>query len=222
MIACPRYGFVMLSLPKCASTSVVRAVQPHAEIVFTGIPKLKHVNCTTFHDKVRPILRHAGYKRKDYELVTMFREPTSWLESWWRYRSRPALQSEDADRYTGEVAFEEFVLRYLDHLPSAPGRPARFVSMSTSFDVGVDRIFQLDRPDVWQTYFQEKIGQPIEYGRHKGKHRRAQQSADLTPETRGRLEDYFAPEYDIWRQLLAGDGQWAVPSGYVAGAQAGG
>ena len=65
MIACPRYGFVMLSLPKCASTSVVRAIQPYAQVVLTGEPRLKHVNVARFEQLVEPLLAHGKYPRED-------------------------------------------------------------------------------------------------------------------------------------------------------------
>ena len=59
-------------------------------------PKLKHINCAQFHELMVPVLRKGGYHRKDYEVVSLFREPVEWLESWWRYRKRPALSEENS------------------------------------------------------------------------------------------------------------------------------
>ena len=80
MLALPAHGFVLLSLPKCASTSMVKAVAGQAEMVLRINPKLKHINCAQFHELMVPVLRKGGYQRKDYEVVSLFREPVEWLE----------------------------------------------------------------------------------------------------------------------------------------------
>ncbi len=133
MIGLPAHGFVLLSMPKCASTSLVRSLQGKAELVLRVNPRLKHMNCRSFHTLMVPVLQNGGYERTDYELVSLFREPLAWLESWWRYRQRPALAKEDAAKFTGEISFEEFVGRYVDNDPrpgTLRGRPARFIALS--------------------------------------------------------------------------------------------
>lgn len=219
MLACPRSGFVMLSMPKTASTALVRAVRPYADIALSGTPKLKHVPCGPFHKRIAPLLDWAGYPRDSYELVSLFREPVAWLESWWRYRSRPRLRAADPERFAGEQTFEEYALDYLRGGPGSRGRPARFVSMGSGREVGVDRLLQYERPEVWQGWLSEKVGEELEFEQHKAIHKKARQDPALTPGTRAALEEHFAPEYDIYRHLLEGDGQWAPPKGYVAGSR---
>ncbi len=148
----------MLSLPKCASTSMVKAVAGQAEMVLRINPKLKHINCAQFHELMVPVLRKGGYQRKDYEVVSLFREPVEWLESWWRYRKRPALHEENSRRYTGDQTFEEFALDYLERKQKVRGRPARFIAMGDDLDIGVDRLFALERPDAWQSWITDKLG----------------------------------------------------------------
>lgn len=217
MIALPRHGFVMLSLPKCASTSIVRSLSSRADVVLRGHPKLKHMNCQQFHTRMVPILRHAGYHRKHYELVSMFREPTEWLESWWRYRSRPEIIEENPARYTGELTFEEFALGYVagdTSVTGSVGRPARFVALSPALDIGVDRLFALDRPDAWQTWLEDKMGGSVKIRTANVSTER--RVPDLSAPTRAALVDFFAPEYDIWSRLQA-TGSWAPERGYVPG-----
>ena len=217
MIALPRHGFVMLSLPKCASTSIVHSLSPSADVVLRGHPKLKHMNCQQFHTRMMPILRHAGYPRKDYELVSMFREPIEWLESWWRYRSRPAIVEENPLRYTGDLTFEEFAAGYVSgdrSVTGSVGRPARFVALSEGLDIGVDRILALDRPDTWQSWIEEKMGGTVKIKNANVSTERRE--PELTPSTRAALVDFFAPEYDIWTRLRA-TGTWAPERGYVPG-----
>lgn len=214
MIGMPAHGFVMLSLPKCASTSLVRSIHTEAEMILRVNPSLKHINCRQFHDLVVPLLRKGGYQREDYELCSMFREPVEWLESWWRYRRRPALLDENPDRYTGEQSFEDFARDYIARPTAVRGRPSRFIAMSDQLDIGVDRIFRLEAPEVWQAWIQDKLGPGTEIRNDNISTERRE--PELTRKTRKALVDYFRPEYDVYDHLRA-EGQWAPPQGYVSG-----
>lgn len=212
MLALPDHGFVMLSLPKCASTSLVRSIAGQAEMVLRINPKLKHINCAQFHELIVPVLRKGGYHRKDYEVVSLFREPVEWLESWWRYRKRPALVDENSRRYTGDLTFEQFTIDYLDRKQKVRGRPARFIAMGDDLDIGVDRLFALERTDAWQGWLTDKLGKELTFGTDNVS--KEQEKPQLSPETQARLEHYFAPEYDIYSHLRE-TGTWAPPKGYV-------
>ena len=214
MLALPAHGFVMLSMPKCASTSLVRSAAGQAEVVLRINPKLKHLNCAQFHELMVPLLRKGGYQRKDYEVVSLFREPVEWLESWWRYRRRPALAEEDPKRFTGEQTFEEFTRDYLSRKRKVRGRPARFIALSDEMDIGVDRLFALEQPEVWQGWLEEKIGKDIEIRTDNISTERRE--PEISGALRGELEDYFRPEYDVYSHLREA-GQWAPPQGYVPG-----
>jgi hypothetical protein len=218
MIGLPAHGFVLLSMPKCASTSLVRSLQGRAELLLRINPRLKHMNCRSFHNVMVPVLASAGYDRESYELVSLYREPTSWVESWWRYRQRPALANEDAAKFTGDVSFEEFVGRYVDADPrpgTLRGRPARFISLSDQLDIGVDRLFALEQPEVWQRWINEKVpgGVDIQVDNRS----KVRSEPELSKTLRARLDEFFAPEYAIYEQLRA-TGEWAPPRGYVPGA----
>ena len=217
MIGLPAHGFVLLSMPKCASTSLVRSLQGHAELVLRVNPRLKHMNCRSFHTLMVPVLRSAGYEREDYEVVSLFREPTAWIESWWRYRQRPSLAKVDPAKYTGDVSFEEFVGKYVDGDPgpgTLRGRPARFVALSDDLDLGVDRLFALEQPQVWQTWIGAQVGGGIDVSTDNRSTVRPEPLLSRT--MRGRLDEVFAPEYAIYEQLRA-PGEWAPPRGLVPG-----
>jgi len=217
MIGLPAHGFVLLSMPKCASTSLVRSLQGHAELVLRVNPRLKHMNCRSFHTLMVPVLRSAGYEREDYEVVSLFREPTAWIESWWRYRQRPSLAKVDPAKYTGDVSFEEFVGKYVDGDPgpgTLRGRPARFVALSDDLDLGVDRLFALEQPQVWQTWIGAKVGGGIDVSTDNRSTVRPEPQLSRT--MRARLDEFFAPEYAIYEQLRA-TGEWAPPRGLVPG-----
>ena len=213
MLALPAHGFVMLSLPKCASTSMVKAVAGQAEMVLRINPKLKHINCAQFHELMVPVLRKGGYQRKDYEVVSLFREPVEWLESWWRYRKRPALSEENSRRFTGDQSFEEFTIDYLERKTKVGGWPACFIAMSDDLDIGVDRLFALERPEAWQGVDNRQARQGTSVSAPTTSPP-VRQPPELLPATRARLEEYFAPEYDIYSHLSE-TGTWAPPKGYV-------
>ncbi len=205
----PDRDFVLLALPKTASTSVERALAPYATEVVSSPPGQKHLPARGFvHTRARG-LAEQGHPRESYELVTLFREPLAWLESWWRYRAR-----DDSRRSTAEMGFEEFALRYLegdDDAPVPQGRPARFVHAQGA--VAVDRIFAVDRPDVWEAWFGARLGVPLVFERRNASS--AASSAGrgaLSAATREALLAHFEPEYDVWGRLEA-TGEWAGARG---------
>jgi hypothetical protein len=207
----PGRDFVLLALPKTASTTLERALAPHATEVVGSPPGRKHLPARGFVHTVAPELARHGRERDSYELVTMFREPIAWLESWWRYRSRV-----DARRSTADLSFEEFALHYLaghDDAPVPKGRPARFVQARGV--VEVDRIFSVERPDVWSVWFAERVGAPLVFERRNAS---GATRGELSFATREALAAHFAPEYDVW-QRLAATGEWAGARGTALAAQ---
>ena len=201
----PGRDFVLLALPKTASTALERTLAPYATEVVGSPPAQKHLPARGFVHTRMDGLAADGHPRESYELVTMFREPIEWLESWWRYRAR------DGSRHsTADLDFEEFALRYLagdDAAPVPAGRPAKFIRARGV--VAVDRVFSVDRPDVWEPWFGERVGVPLEFERRNVS---PSQRGELSASTRERLEAWFAPEYDVWRRL-ADTGQWSGARG---------
>jgi hypothetical protein len=201
----PGLDFVLLALPKTASTSLERSLSPYATEVVGSPPARKHLPARGFvHTKAHE-LAEQGHPRESYELVTMFREPIAWLESWWRYRAR-----EDSRRSTAEMTFEEFARHYLsgnDDAPVPKGRPAKFIHAEGA--VAVDRIFSVERADVWTAWFSERIGAPLEFERRNAS---SVERGELTTRTREELAGHFAPEYDVWHRLAA-TGQWSGARG---------
>lgn len=220
MLCLPQKGFVLLSMPKCASTSLTEALAPHASIVFQHLPDLKHIGYQGFTRGVRPILVRSGYRRRSYEVVSLFREPVAWLDSWYRYRSRAGLRRRDDPSYSGEMSFEEYAEAYMAGERRGPmprGRPSRFVSEGEEYVVGTDRLFALERPDVWGAWFEERMGAPLEVARRNRSNVRTE--IDLPASTRRRLEEYLAPEYAVYDRLRS-TGEWAGARGTVLGAPA--
>ncbi len=201
----PGRDFVLLALPKTASTSLERTLSPYATEVVGSPPGRKHLPARGFvHTKAHE-LAAQGHPRESYELVTMFRDPIAWLESWWRYRAR-----EDSRQSTADMGFEEFARHYLagdDDAPVPKGRPAKFIHAQGA--VAVDRVFSVERPDVWSAWFSERVGAPLEFERRNAS---SAERGELDAATLRALEEHFAPEYDVWRRL-ADTGEWSGARG---------
>jgi hypothetical protein len=201
----PGRDFVLLAMPKTASTSLERALAPYATEVVGSPPGQKHLPARGFVHTRAPRLAEQGHPRESYELVTMFREPIAWLESWWRYRAR-----DDSRQSTADMTFEEFALRYLAGDGDAPvpkGRPARFIHAQGA--IAVDRIFSVAHPEVWSAWFSERVGAPLAFERRNASDA---ERGELAFATREALAAHFAPEYEVWRRLES-TGQWAGARG---------
>ncbi|MDO9398602.1 MAG: hypothetical protein Q7T71_18820, partial [Herbiconiux sp.] len=204
--------FVLLSVPKVASTSLDAALAGYHQQP-PGRPPSKHQNVITFHRHTVPKIHGLGFERDSYEVVALFRDPVSWLESWWRYRQRPDVRDNQAERYTGDRSFTEFVELFLRDKSATgiKGRPAKFVAGDRDRGARLDRIFAVDRPEVWTSWFAERVGSLLEIPRRN--QASARPPTDLPADLAEELRSWFAPEYAVIEQL--GDtGMWQPPFGY--------
>jgi hypothetical protein len=214
VIIAPSHGFVLLSLPKVASTSLDAALERYHETPPARRQPPKHQNVRAFHQTTVRKIERLGFGRDTYELVCLFREPVAWLESWWRYRQRDHTRDHRSDRFTGDIAFHDFAELFLTdkERTGISGRPAQFVAGDPEQGWRIDRIFALDRPDVWTAWFSEQVGAPVEVARRN--QASARRPPELDADLRARLEAWFAPEREILDHL-AGTGSWQPPRGWV-------
>ena len=63
MMAFPAHGFVLLAMPKCASTSIESALAPYASLVIDKPPSRKHLGCAGFTKRIEPGLAAEGHPR---------------------------------------------------------------------------------------------------------------------------------------------------------------
>ena len=158
MIFLHKPRLALLSTTKTGSTSLERVLGKRASIAVRFPPKLKHMTYRRFMKDIHPLIEHGcGYERTDYEVVTVMREPVSWLQSWYRYRRRPS-----ANRSTGDMSYEEFILDYLKAKPpayAAVGNQLGMYKMGKA--IGVDRIFPYESFDKFEAWLSERIGEEI-------------------------------------------------------------
>jgi hypothetical protein len=201
MLAAPLHGFAFLSTTKSGSTAIEQAFEPYAQVVLKGPPRLKHATAASFHRHIAPLLAGNGWGRDTYEVVTVVREPLDWLASWWRYRSRDELRrtrGPQRQHFAGDLSFTEWVSQMLDRDMQGIGRFSRFVSTPEG-EHGVDRMWRYEHLDACCAWMGERVGKSIALPTVNVSPPR---SFDLTPELQRRVEEYFAPEYELYEHAL--------------------
>lgn len=141
MMASLRFGFIVLSMPKCASSSLQQALTPVCDVRFKD--RMKHVDFAFVERWVLPMLR-ARLAPAPYapRLFCLMRDPIEWLYSWYRYSwdetGRPATAAGARSARESYATFAAFldayfsprpprvggVLRQTDFLRGADGAPA--------------------------------------------------------------------------------------------------
>jgi hypothetical protein len=103
MIASVEKGFVLLSNPKCGTTSIEAAFDRFADIRVGNSPKWKHIN----YDRMTEVFGDY-FQRRGCTIYAVARDPVDSLVSWYRYRSRTDLARRRPERYTGDIPFSQF------------------------------------------------------------------------------------------------------------------
>ncbi len=84
MMASLRFGFIVMSMPKCASTSLQQALTPVCDVRFKD--HMKHVDFNFVQSWVLPMLRARRAPAPfDPRIFCLMRDPIDWLYSWYRY-----------------------------------------------------------------------------------------------------------------------------------------
>ena len=165
MICSTKHGFAFLCMTKCASNSVEAMLAPHCNVVLTGPPFYRHLNYRKYAQYVKPLL-NAGPQKKPIETICIFREPVSWLYSWYRFRQRFSLRNTDNPDHlksTAGIGFEEFISAYVStDRPAYANLGSQFNFVRTeSGEVGVDKIFPYEDLDNLIEYMGAKVGRKL-------------------------------------------------------------
>jgi len=124
MMASLRFGFIVLSMPKCASTSLQQALTPVCDVRFKD--HMKHVDYAFVETWVLPMLRArrapAPFAPR---IFCLMREPLDWLYSWYRYSwdetGRPAGAGGAASSGAAFPSFAAFLEAYFSPRPPRVG-----------------------------------------------------------------------------------------------------
>jgi hypothetical protein len=205
MLLAPRHGFVFLAVPKTGSTAIEQAFRSYADMASRKTPSFKHTRYAQFQRYLRPFLASKGFPRESYEVVCVFREPTDWLSSWWRYRSREELEDPshpNHNNYAGHLSFEQFAYAYMqgdEQFAQGVGRQSEFVRPRRG-QPKVDRIFRYDRLDLLVEFLCEKVGEEVKVST---KNVSPPRPYSLSEECERELREFFALEYRIYEQAIA-------------------
>lgn len=127
--------------------------------------------------------------------MAVVRNPIDWLGSWYRYRTRPDLIGHENS--TRGISFDDFVLEYCkgDPAPFANvGSQNKFLRINEG-EIGVDHLFQYEQWDRVIRYLEERLELTIKL---KQKNVSPVMALTLSPDTKAKLRDKRAEEFEIW------------------------
>jgi hypothetical protein len=165
MLISIKYNFVFLCNTKCASNSIESMLEPHSDIIFSGLPVLRHTNYRQYSQHIRPyLIENAGVD--NIETICLVREPLSWLSSWYRFRSRHDLRNKKHPSHqnsTSGIQFSEFIKAYmLSDPPSYANVGSQYDFVKDSMNaVGVDKIFPYENIGGFVRYMGSKVGKKL-------------------------------------------------------------
>jgi len=193
-----KYGFTFLCMPKCASTSIEKALTPYCQLITQGgNPGLKHTSYRKYKRFLEPFVRpHA---QKEIETVCIMREPISWLHSWYRYRKRDKLAG--TPKSTIDMDFNKFCELYMENEIKF-GRRLQFDTLrDKDGNVGVDKIFPYENLELAKKYFEEKIGKEIDFPQLNVS---KEEEMILDDGIRKRLIDFLQKDYEVYNSITKG------------------
>jgi len=166
MLVSIKHEFVLISMPKCASTSTEAALARRSDVRLGSHPKLKHSSLRDYKEYILPLLRFKlGDDVEKWEIISLFRHPIAWLNSWYRFRLREAEAGQPSDlrSFTTGLTFEEFLERYANSL-EGPVRFGRQIDRILDVDGNVGKItlFRYEDYDAFLQYLSKKMNQRIE------------------------------------------------------------
>lgn len=206
MIFLYRAKLVILSQPKTGTTALDAALGSRASIAVNSPPELKHSGYRKFMKFVAPwIQAQTGMRRRQYEVVSVMREPIDWLGSWYRYRTREGLSQSRGDKagnYTGNISFEQFVRDVAKPKGEQPSY-ARMnspcgVALNGEGSLGVDRLFPYEDMSGLYQLIEERTGRPLEITKMNVS---PEMPLELSDEAKGLIKDKFAFAFDVHGSL---------------------
>ena len=135
-----------------------------------------------------------------WKTVCLFREPTTWLRSWWRYRARANIPKQAHS--TRNLDFERFVQMYVDgaRAPANVGRQSQFIS-DRNGNLAIDHLFAYERLDTCIGFLCDRMNIRVELTR-RNVSPPAHSDPSLTPRTLALLEAELATDFAIHKSLI--------------------
>ncbi|MBY5932481.1 gamma-glutamyl kinase [Tateyamaria omphalii] len=185
-----------LSVPKTGTSAYETALRPHADLVISEPPDLKHAPVYRYNRFIRPMFEKVC--DVELEVMAVMREPISWLGSWWRYRQRPFMEGKP--NATHNISFDDFVLAYMK------GQRPGFANVGSQFKflerqpngTGVTHLFRYEDQDRLQSFLNERLGVTFELGRENVSPARP---VELSEDVERRFRRKFAEEFALYDSI---------------------
>ncbi|MEZ5714877.1 MAG: gamma-glutamyl kinase [Paracoccaceae bacterium] len=196
MLVFSKARLVILSVPKTGTTALEAALAPQAAIAVLAPPELKHAPVYRYNRFFRPMIEK--FIGEDMDVVAVIREPVSWLGSWYRYRSRPALDG--SRQSTAGISFEEFVEGYLCEPRKGfadVGAQSKFVEPRPN-GTAVTHLFRYEAFDSFLGFLEDRLDCRIDLPRLNTS---PPAGLELAPETEARLRRACAEDFALWEGI---------------------
>ncbi|MDK3019057.1 hypothetical protein [Pseudodonghicola flavimaris] len=199
MLVFSQENLAFLAVPKTGTTALELALKPRADVIFAK--QRKHITAQRFHKQVAPFLDKCLSIRP--ERLAVMREPEEQIRSWYRYRRREKLRSEDTA--IGLLSFNDFVRDVIRETPprhAVIGSQFRFLT-SAEGDLLVHHLFAYEDQPQLLGFLGGRFGKTIELKRRNVS---PKAEAPLDPEVRTELRRARAEEFALYDRLMAAGG----------------
>ena len=198
---------VFLSVPKTGTTAFEKALAPHASMVISGPPELKHAPVFRYNRFFRPALEK--FVGGDLAVLAVMREPLDWLGSWYRYRQRP--QMKDHPNSTSAIGFDAFVQAYMKgQRPGYAnvGSQSKFLEPQPN-GTAVTHLFRYDDQAGLARFLEERLD--ISSIRTERLNRSPVRTLELSEKTRNKFHRKHADDYMLWTSIGADGAYCPLP-----------
>jgi len=199
MLVFSKQKLVLLSVPKTGTTAFQAALAPHASMVITDPPELKHAPVFRYNRFFRPALEK--FVGVPLDVVAVMREPISWLGSWYRYRQRPAMAGHA--NATGDMSFDSFVEGYIKGKRPGfanVGSQAKFMEPQKN-GTAVTHLFRYEDQEHLREFLSARLGVTFDTAVLNVSPRAA---LHLAPEIETRLRRKCAAEFALYDSIGPG------------------
>jgi len=196
MLVFHKQRLVMLAVPKTGTTALEQALSPFASAVISDPPWQKHVQASQYRMQLATFFNQRG--TRPMELVAVMREPVEWLNSWYRYRSRPQLRG--TANSTAGLSFDEFVAAWLEPKPPAFANITPQADYLTDDEgiIAVDHLFRYNDLGALLTFFERKLNTKLVLPQVNVS---PKLPAELSDSLRERLKSHASADFDLWHQI---------------------
>lgn len=196
MIVFYKQRLAFLSVPKTGTTAYEKALAPHADMIISEPPMLKHAPVYRYNRFIRPMFSKVC--DVELELMAVMREPISWLGSWYRYRRRPFMEGKPNNTF--DVSFDEFVLAYMKgDKPGFADVGSQLKFMETQPNgTGITHYFRYEDQPRLQRFLEERLGLSLALSQENVS---PQMALDLSPNVEKRFRRKFAAEFELYDSI---------------------